>query len=71
MRVKSPEEMIKALENCAELGPCTNCPYDEVSACVRELNRDATEIILALLNGVAMKTEPEAADDTEKGGTEE
>ena len=45
MRVKSPEEIVKALENCAEMGPCTNCPYDAVPACVRELSRDAAETI--------------------------
>ena len=48
MRVKSPEEMVKALENCAESGPCTNCPYDEVPACLRELSRDAAETIRQL-----------------------
>lgn len=59
MRVKSPEEMVKALENCAKLGPCTNCPYDEVLACVRELSRDAAEIIRLLLLDLAIETEAE------------
>ena len=45
MRVKSPEEMIKALENCAEMGPCTNCPYNDTLLCLREIGRDAAEII--------------------------
>mgnify|MGYP007022355579 CR=1 FL=1 len=59
MRVKSPEEMVKALENCAKMGPCTNCPYDEVPACVHELSRDAAETIRLLLIDLAMETEAE------------
>lgn len=59
MRVKSPEEMIKAHENCAKMGLCTNCPYDVVPACVRELSRDAAETIRLLLIDLAMETEAE------------
>ena len=60
MRVKSPEEMIKALENCAEMGPCTNCPYNDTLLCLREIGRDAAETIRLLLIDLAMETEAKA-----------
>lgn len=66
MRVKFPEEMVKALENCAGMGLCTNCPYDAVPACVRELGRDAAETIRLLLLDLAMETEAAGHYETEK-----
>lgn len=48
MRVKSPEEMVKALENCAKFGPCGTCAYDACGNCRWELMRDAAEVIRTL-----------------------
>ena len=60
MRVKSLKEMVKALENCAESGPCTNCPYNDTLLCLREIGRDAAETIRLLLIDLAMETEAKA-----------
>lgn len=61
MRISSPDEMLAALDNCYDSGPCTHCPYRALGDCHYEILRDAGEIIRRL------KEEKEAQNDDPAG----
>ena len=64
--MKSKEEVIKALENCAtEQGDCEGCPYKgehyvaDCGGCISLLMRDAAELLKKAAEPLVIKRIPE------------
>lgn len=65
--MKTPKEIINALEICSESSTCIRCSYHGASAgCVKKLARDSRELILSLMdnNMPGPETSQEPAEAT-------